>query len=272
MKYSSVTLILLFIALFLFWVTMYGRDFIVNHLVFYPDTENVLAENRLPHGIEEFYLTTEDGVKIHSLYLPLTDSDKVLIYFHGNAGNIYHRISDLNRLRAFGINVVGVSYRGYGKSEGKPSEEGIYWDGQAVFNYVANEMGFSQNNIIIMGRSIGTAAAINTAQYRSIAGLILVTPLSSAKAQAEVMAMGMMVFLAGNAFDNLSKIENVKAPLLVVHGTNDQVIPYALGKQLFDRYRGDKRFIKIVGAGHNDIQYSHADIYWQSISDFIAGL
>lgn len=256
----------------LFGTTMAGCKFIVNQLAFYPDPVDRLSKPRLPPGIEERFIDTDDGVEIQLLYLPSPDSARVLIYFHGNAGNIYHRAPDLLQLQRFGINVVGVSYRGYGKSEGTPSEEGIYRDGEAVFNYVTDTLGFSKSNIIMLGRSIGTTVAINCAKDRAIGGLILVTPLTSGKAHAKAVGLGLISSLAGDAFDNLSKIKDIKVPLLVIHGTDDRVIPFAMGKQLFDSAQTKKQFIKIAGGGHNNLQANYRQVYWPAISGFIQQL
>ena len=259
----------LIIILFVFGKILYGCKPLVNKLAFHPDNVNVIQKNELPQGIEEFVVLTADNVKIKNLYLPVSGSDKVLIYFHGNAGNIYHRIAELLKLRDVGFNVVGVSYRGYGKSEGKPSEEGIYQDGQAVFSYVSKELGFSESNIIIFGRSIGTTVAIHTAQHKDIAGLVLVTPLTSGKAQARASGLGLLSPLAGNAFDNITKIKNIGAPVLVIHGTRDRVIPYSMGQEIFAATKTSKKFIKIEGAGHNDLHDAYGQQYWLPIFSFL---
>jgi len=248
---------------------MYGCKFIVNQMAFYPDSTNVLSQNSLPPGVEEFFTDTEDHLKIQGLYLPLASSDKILIYFHGNAGNIYNRIPDLIQLQKSGVNVIGAGYRGYGKSEGSPSEEGIYRDGNAVFKYATEELGFSQNNIIIFGRSIGTATALKVSNNRNIRSLILITPLTSGKAHAKATGLGVLSSLAGNAFNNLSKIKNIKAPLLVIHGTSDRVIPFSMGKEIFDAAKTKKKFVKIEGAGHNNLQSTYRSAYWPPIIDFI---
>jgi len=242
---------------------------VINQVAFQPDDVNVLPQSSLPEGIEEIFIATEDNVKIQGLYLPSAGSDKVLIYFHGNAGNVYHRIPSLVHLRSLGVNVVGAGYRGYGKSEGTPSEEGIYQDGDAVFKYVTEKLGFSESNIIILGRSIGTTVAINTAQGKEIGGLILVTPLTSGKAQAKAGGLGIASSLAGSSFDNLTKMGNVKAALLVVHGTDDRVIPYSMGEEIFDSAQTKKRLVRIEGAGHNNLQDTYMQAYWPPIFDFI---
>ena len=253
----------------IFCIVISGCKFVINKMVFHPDNTNVLSENNLPYGVEEFFVDTEDHVKIQGLYLPLVGSDTLLVYFHGNAGNIYHRIPDLIQLQKAGVNVIGVGYRGYGKSEGTPSEEGIYRDGNAVFKYITEELGFSQDSIIVFGRSIGTAAALNISNNKNIGSLILVTPLTSGKAHTKAIGLGIFSSLAGNSFNNLAKIKNIKIPLLVIHGTNDRVIPFSMGKEIYNHAKTQKKFIKIEGAGHNNLHDTYRRSYWPPILDFI---
>ncbi|NOY72669.1 MAG: alpha/beta hydrolase [Gammaproteobacteria bacterium] len=261
-----------FSILILLGFTVLGCELIINKFAFHPDNVNVIPADKLPHGIQEITISTKDKVKITSLYLPSSESDKLLIYFHGNAGNIYHRIPSLLKLSQLGVNVIGVSYRGYGKSDGDPSEEGIYLDGQAIFQYAVERMGFSKENIIIFGRSIGTTVAINTAQNKKIGGVILVTPLTSGKDQAKVGGLWAISSLAGNSFDNFTKIENIDSPLLVIHGTDDSVIPYSMGKKIFDKAKVKKEFVKIKGANHNNLHDVFEQEYWLPIIQFIKSL
>jgi len=257
------------IVLIIFSIVLIGCKSLVNKMAFHPDTVNLIPTDKLPVGIEEKFIRTEDDVKIQCLYLPASGADNIVIYFHGNAGNIYHRIPELIQLRRFGVNVIGVSYRGYGKSEGSPSEEGIYKDGNAVLEYVTKGLGFSPNKVIIFGRSIGTTVAINTSQFKEIGGLILVTPLTSGVAQANAAGMSSVTFLAGDSFNNLSKMKNIKVPLLVIHGTHDRVIPFSMGKEIYDNATVDKKFIKIDGADHNDIHDRYRQLYWPPILEFL---
>ena len=171
----------IYLTLTLLTVSMFGCKALVNKLAFRPDSVNVIPSSKLPPEIEEISIRTKDGEKLTSLYLSSPESNKVLIYFHGNEGNIYHRIPSLLQLHKFGVNVLGVSYRGYGKSEGEPTEEGVYLDGESIYQYVIEEMGISSENVILFGRSIGTTVAINTAMNKDIRGVILVTPLTSKK-------------------------------------------------------------------------------------------
>ncbi|MDH3348266.1 MAG: alpha/beta hydrolase [Desulfobulbaceae bacterium] len=238
-------------------------------MAFHPDVENILLTDQLPLNVQEIFIETEDNLKIQSYFIPNSSSDKVLIYFHGNAGNICHRLPDLLQLSSFGVNVLGVGYRGYGKSQGVPSEEGIYIDGMSSLKYVTNQLGFSLNNVIIMGRSIGSTVAINTAQHLNIKGLILVSPLTSGRDHAKVTGLGAVSFLAGNAFDNISKIKKVLCPVLIIHGTLDQVIPFEMGKKLYEIANKDKKFVELEGAGHNYLSTKYKQSYWLPIYEFV---
>jgi len=268
-KISAVTVLIIFL------LSLTACELLVNQLAFHPDNVNFLPVERFPNGMRELSIKTEDNVNITSLYLPSKDvsvhSEELVIYFHGNGGNVYHRTPSLLQLHKSGLNVLGVDYRGYGKSEGSPSEAGIYLDGKAALNYAVNELGFALKNIILIGRSIGTTVAIHTAQNQALKGLVLVAPLKSGKDQAETMGLGYLSFLAGDAFNNIDKILNIRAPLLIIHGTNDEVIPYQLGKDVFERATVEKQLITIEGGRHNNLHEDFADEYWLPIFRFIAG-
>jgi dipeptidyl aminopeptidase/acylaminoacyl peptidase len=143
---------------------------IINAVAFHPDTTNVIDSYKLPTGVEEIVIQTNDNIKLKCLYLSSTTTDKLVIYFHGNAGNIYHRMTDLIQFRNSGVNVIGVSYRGYGKSGGRPSEQGVYEDGISVLNFAKNKLNYSLKNIFIFGRSIGSTVAVNTSINLKLAG------------------------------------------------------------------------------------------------------
>ena len=256
-------------AIILLGFSTYGCKPVVNHFAFHPDTTNVLPTEKLPDDIKEISIKSSDGVLNTSLYLPSPNSNKLLIYFHGNAGNIYRRIPDLRLMNRSGINVLGVEYRGYGKNSGSPSEEGIYLDGEAALKYAVENLGISEDDIILFGRSIGTAVAINSAQHKKLRGIILVSPLTNANAEAKAAGMGSIASLAGDAFDNLSKIDGIEAPLLVIHGTSDNVIPYSMGVEIFNRAKVKKYFVRINGAGHNNLQNEFGRQYWPPIISFI---
>lgn len=247
-----------------------GCDPVINMMAFHPDTRDGIATDNLPTAVQERFITTRDRIQLQAYFLPEPKSNRLLIYFHGNAGNLSHRLPDLLQIRNMGINTLAVSYRGYGKSQGTPSEEGIYADGEAALEYAVRQLGFPLERIILLGRSIGTTVATHIAQQRKINGLILVTPLTSGKDQATASGLGLISFLAGNAFDNRMKIRQVSCPVLIIHGTSDQVIPYSMGKQLYETANDPKRFVTIPGAGHNNLSTEYSNQYWPTIFQFIA--
>lgn len=240
---------------------------LINRLAFFPNKEGITTP--LPLNFEEKFIETTDKIKIHSILIPQKSSDKLVIYFHGNAGNIYHRLETLSMLHKLGVNVLGVSYRGYGKSEGKPSEKGIYTDGISALKYAIDSMGFAHNKIFLLGRSIGSAPAVNTALEHPVAGLILVTPLYSGKEMAKLTGLGFISAFAGNAFDNSEKLKRLKIPILIIHGTLDETVPFWMGKKLHEENNPKSTFIEIKSGTHNELEFTSPDLYWNSIINFL---
>lgn len=242
---------------------------VVEFFAFHPNDSHILPAEALPPDTEEVFLETEDGVRIQALFLRAPASHTVTIYFHGNAGNVYHRLRDLQHLRGIGTNVLAVSYRGYAKSGGSPSEDGIYGDGRAAYEYAVTGLEFPPSRIFLFGRSLGTTVAVDLAQRKDLAGVILVSPLSNARDMAGAMGLGFGADLAGDAFRNDWKVRSVIAPLLVIHGTQDRVIPIELGRKVFDAAPGWKVFQVIQDAGHNDLSDRFTRRYWESVRAFI---
>ncbi len=242
---------------------------VVNFFAFHPDNSTAVPANELPPETREIFFNTEDGACIHALRLNHPSADTLTIYFHGNAGNVYHRLRDLQMLRRLGTNVLAVSYRGYGKSTGSPDEEGIYRDAKAAYEHATTSMGYAPSQIFLFGRSLGSTTAVHLAQDKALAGVILISPLSNATDQAEAMGLGFAASLVGDAFDNARKIKRLKAPLLVIHGSLDQVIPIAMGRTVFNNAPGEKDFVAVDGAGHNDLSYKFIKEYWAAIAAFM---
>jgi hypothetical protein len=241
---------------------------LVNHFAFHPDTRYTVTSDKFPPGTKEVFFGADDGVRLHALHLKHPDADTLTIYFHGNAGNVFHRLRDLQLLRQVGTSVLAISYRGYGKSDGSPSEVGIYSDANAAYAFAIATLKYAPQNIVLFGRSLGSTAATDLARDKPLAGVVLISPLSSAAAQADAMGLGFAAGLTGSAFENAKKIKQVKAPLLIVHGTADQVIPIASGQTIYRNAPGEKYFRVIENAGHNDLSHKFAQEYWGAISAF----
>jgi hypothetical protein len=258
---------LLAIPLFL---SLTSCECVVNRFAFYPDTESSVSPDRLPLSARELTITASDGVNIQAIHFRRADNpQKLIIYFHGNAGNLYHRIDESAMLMKSGWDVLLVGYRGYGKSGGSPSEKGVYTDGESALNYAAGTLGYKMNMICLYGRSLGTTVAVNTAQNRDLSRVVLITPVSSGREMSELFTGGMLSSLAEGTFDSLGKVNNIKVPVLIVHGSSDEVVPYVQGLKLYEKFTGSKKMVTIPGGRHNDIEYTHRDMYWNAVFEFM---
>lgn len=248
-----------------------GCTSLVNRTAFLPDRDYTISDSQLPANVRRVNVPTTDGEQLEGFLVPREAATKLVLYFHGNAGNIAHRLPQLQTLASVtGASVLGIGYRGYGASTGTPSERGIYRDAVAALHYAEQQLGFTTAQIFLCGVSLGSAVAVDLAQGRAVAGLILVTPMTSGRDLARDHGHGGIAWLAGGAFDSLAKVPRLRAPVLVVHGTNDEIIPYAQGRRLFEAIPTPKRFVTISGARHNNVAYVDANLFWDTIAHFLA--
>jgi len=261
-----------FIIIFLLLLLFSACESLVNSLSFFPDTDHTVNSEKLPHYIKPVMLNTKDGIRLESLYFHHnTASGKIVIYFHGNAGNLYHRIREASVIYNMGYDIIISGYRGYGKSTGEPSEAGVYIDGRTVLDYVTGTLNYAPEKVYIYGRSIGTTVAVEISQNIKLGGVILVTPLTSAEDFIKEKYPDIFACAGKNLFRSVDKIGNLKSPVLVIHGTDDEVIPYTLGVRLYETYPGRKRFVSITGGGHNDLEFADPKLYWDSVKSFLEG-
>ena len=224
-----------------------------------------------PPGVEDCTIRTADGLDINAWWLPPAEAETgpVLLWFHGNAGNLTHRAENLALLGRGGLGVLAVDYRGYGKSQGRPSERGLYLDGEAAYRHLVSERGVAPGRIVCFGRSLGTAVALHVALKEPVGGLILESPLSSARAMARRMIplLPVWLFIRSN-FDNERRIRDLRVPLLVLHGDRDEIIPFEQGRAVFEAAAEPKEFYAIQGAGHNDTYVVGGRGYFEKFFDF----
>ena len=221
-------------------------------------------------GAEDVWLDTSDGVHIHGWMIPSKQpGQQVTLYLHGNAGNLTHRVDHIQALLEVGTALLIIDYRGYGKSEGKPTEEGCYRDTDAAYDYLL-ERGYAAERIIVYGESLGTAMAADLAARRPCGGVILEAPFPSAKAVAATV-LPVLGPLVVSGLNTGKKIAKVQVPVLVIHGTRDQVINYELGRQVFEAANEPKQFWTVEGAHHSDIIYQTGPEYIERLRGFYSG-
>jgi len=215
---------------------------------FYPATKDA--------SFEDVYFKTEDRLLLNGWFFKNPSAKATLVFFHGNAGNISHRAQKILLFRDLGLNVFIVDYRGYGNSQGTPSEKGIYKDALAAFDYLAHRSDVNKTHIIGYGESLGGVVAIDLALHRPLVSLIVDSSFSSAADMANQYYPFVPVFLLHAKMDSVAKIKNVKGPKLFIHSKDDEIVPIALGKKLFDAAQEPKEFLVISGDHNNGYELS----------------
>jgi fermentation-respiration switch protein FrsA (DUF1100 family) len=211
-----------------------------------PSVPDPAAANAI--GAQDVWLTARDGTKINGWWLRSEGSHFATLFLHGNAGNIGHRADHIAEIAAAGSDVLVIDYRGYGRSQGHPTERGLSMDADAAYDYLAAK----GKPIVLHGESLGSAVAVELATRHPIAGLVLETPFSSLRAEANTVLpiIGPLVVWG---FDSKSRIAHVHVPLLLIHGDHDQTVPYRLGSELYEAAPGPKTLWTVPGGDHNDL-------------------
>jgi pimeloyl-ACP methyl ester carboxylesterase len=242
--------------------------------------ENISArEGETIPKIEDCTFAASDGVKLHGWYcephrnvggeLARVPANMVLLWFHGNAGNLSHRYDMIRMLMKIPVNIFIIDYRGYGKSEGAPSEQGLYADARAAWDYLTRERDIAQERIIIFGKSLGGVAAIDLASKVEAAGLIVQSSFTSASDMAAAILPIYPSFFLRTKMDSKGKISNVHCPKLFIHSRADEVVPYELGRKLFEAAREPKQFYEVERAPHNSTYLVGGKEYLEALRNFI---
>jgi fermentation-respiration switch protein FrsA (DUF1100 family) len=245
-----------------------------DRLIFFPDGDVTGDEDRSRSRVplEDVFFQTSDGVRLHAWWAGSSAAEAVLtiLYFHGNAGNLTNRIDNIGFLQQLPANVLAVDYRGYGKSQGRPSEEGVYRDAEAAYDYLVRVRGIPAEHVVLLGQSLGTAVAVDLATRRPVAGLILECGFPSAPrvAQKAIWIPGLR-FILRSRFDSASKLKSLTVPVLVAHCRQDPVIPYALGEELFAAAHEPKTFVSYVGPCHEPLYIANPSDYTLKLRSFL---
>lgn len=214
----------------------------------------------------DVWITASDGVKLHGWLVEQHDSPLMTLFLHGNAGNVTHRGLAIAAIRAAGSSVLIPDYRGYGKSEGSPSERGLYADAEAAYQYLLAK-GHKPENIVLHGESLGSALAIELATRHKVKAMVLESPFTSPRDVAGRVfpVLGPLVIWGFNSRERIGK---VKTPLLVIHGAADEIIHISIGKDLFEAANEPKQLWVLEQAGHNNLVVAAGREYSERLAKF----
>lgn len=225
-----------------------------NSLIFFPSKypDGEWRPNGLP--FEDANFAAADGVKLHGWYVPAEDPIAVVLFCHGNGGNLTHREDVMRAMQRYvGATILVFDYRGYGRSEGKPSERGVLSDARAARAWLAQRAGIPEQDIVLMGESLGGAVAVDLAAHDGARALVLEDTFTSLPDMAAVHYPWLPArWLMRSRLDSLAKISQYHGPLLMAHGDADSIVPYALGEKLFAAANEHKQWIREPGYDHND--------------------
>jgi fermentation-respiration switch protein FrsA (DUF1100 family) len=241
-----------------------------NFFIFYPQASFDAVPSDWRLSCEDVYFDTEDKKRLHGWFFPLKRNVPVLLFCHGNAGNISHRLENVKLLLDQQLQVFIFDYRGYGKNGGKPSEKGLYLDGLSAYDFLAKQKHILPEKIIPFGRSLGASVAIEISLRREVNSLILESAFTSTKEMAKTMFLfGLFSPLLPAHYNNLKKITRVNVPKLIIHGEDDEIVPFKMGEQLYNTAQSPKYFFPIIGAGHNDTCVVGGNKYFEILSAFV---
>ncbi|MFA4986517.1 MAG: alpha/beta hydrolase [Candidatus Brocadiia bacterium] len=246
---------------------MAAAYFLRNKLTYFPDKHLVGLPLQMGLEYRDANFTSADGTKLAGWIVEKQNARGWALVCHGNGGNVSYNLELLNTIAKNGFNVLIFDYRGFGNSEGTPTEEGLYADTIAAADFLMEQPGFNPHRFLIYGHSIGAAAALYCAIERRPSELILEAPFSClADAAASHYPAFIVRPVLGRQYDNMARIGKLLCPLLIVHGMTDGVIPQSLGKKLFDEAKGDKTFASHPN-GHNNAH--DCSEYENAVRDFI---
>ncbi|MEA3419030.1 MAG: alpha/beta hydrolase [Campylobacterota bacterium] len=241
-------------------------------LVFFPMRSVDVTPKRIGLDFEEVRLETRDGVMLSSWFVPAKEQRGVLLFCHGNAGNISHRLESIRIFHDLGLSVLIFDYRGYGQSEGSISEEGTYLDAEAAWEYLAEERHVDPSRIILFGRSIGGAVAARLAAKQQAGALILESSFTSiTDLGAQVYPYLPIRLLSRYHYDTSSYLQQIDMPLLIIHSPDDEIIPFTHAEALYERADKPKDLLQIMG-DHNAGFFISGEHYINGIDRFLSTL
>jgi fermentation-respiration switch protein FrsA (DUF1100 family) len=241
--------------------------------LFFPDRFPIGQWNTSPLAVQprEFTFRAPNGLKLHAWYFDAAvEGAPLMIWFHGNAGNLSDRGGTASEFAARGISVLLFDYRGYGRSEGRPTEHGLYEDSLAAFDFAVSELQADRRRIVLYGESLGGPYAAHVAARRGGCCVIVENTFPSLVAMARVLyPYAPFAFFVSRSLRTADYLNEAKLPVLVMHGRRDQVIPFRLGEELYRELRVPKEMLVSEQSGHSEIPVMESARYYDTVGSFI---
>ena len=243
---------------------------IEHRFLFFPETHIYYTPDRFGLTYEDVTYRTDDGETINAWYVPASADAPVLVFCHGNAGNISHRLPNIQLLASWGISTFIFDYRGFGRSTGEITEEGMYLDALGAYRFLTEDQKIDPARLVPFGRSMGGPVAVDLATRIEAPCLVVESTFTRLEDLVTSIYpdMGLESELT-MVFDAETKIEEVGCPTLFIHGDSDDIVAYRLGRALFERAKEPKQFYTIPGALHNDTFDVGGEEYFRVLTDFI---
>jgi len=246
--------------------------FVQSGMIFYPNMPGrtlISTPEDIGLTYQNVEFVTEDDIKLHGWFIPNKKAKGTLVFFHGNAGNISHRLDSIAIFHDLELNVFIFDYRGYGQSEGKITEKGTYRDAEAAWNYLNHSQGISGKQIIIFGRSLGASIASWLAAKHTPAALIIESGFTSVPSMGQRFYPFLPIrWLTRFKYDTKQYVKNISCPVMVAHSKHDEIIPYDEGREIFAAAHEPKQFLEMQG-GHNDGFIVSGISYIKGLKSFI---
>ena len=270
-RFIPLSLALAFISITLGGLYMTG--FIERRLIYHPEKGLASDPSKIGLTYEDVVFTAGDGVQLHGWFVP-GSRDLTFLWFHGNAGNISHRLGNLKEMHdELAVNIFIFDYRGYGQSQGTPSEQGTYFDAKAALGSLRAKGDVPMNQIVYYGRSLGGALAVELATQEPPYGLVLESSFPSVPYMARKANPFLPLWrLLRTKYDSAAKVPHLQVPLLQIHGDSDDTVPLEAGRALFEAANTPKEFYVIPGADHNDTYLVGGTVYWEKLREFTNSL
>ena len=233
-KTKNLLLSIIIASSFIYLIVLVFLFFFQRSLLYHPNVNNYFND-KLKVDIEEVQIKTSDDINLLGWFHKKDlNRFKTVVYFHGNAGKLENRIHKLNHFKDIDVNFLIISWRGFSGNSGKPTETGLYEDGKSTIDWLKN-IGLSDKDIVLYGESLGTGIATHIAQNRKFAGLVLETPFTSmVDAAKKVYPYIPVGILLKDRYENEKKIKHINIPILVMHGEADQIVPFKMGKKIYE--------------------------------------